>query len=112
MYATLIQSDTLYPYGRAKTDTRPGGVGLCKKPKDLSASDRQDREHGEGRDVYVTLLQSDTVQSFGREKAGTRTVGVGLCKKPKDLSGSERQECEHVDGQPSSRSCRSVLFTD
>ena len=80
--------------------------------KDLSAQEREDREHGEGRDVYVTLLQSDTVQSFGREKAGTRTVGVGLCKKPKDLSGSERQECEHVDGQPSSRSCRSVLFTD
>ena len=37
------------------------GVDLCKKPKDLSASERQDRGHGKGVGVYVTLLQSHTL---------------------------------------------------
>ncbi len=38
-----------------KADTRPG-VGLRKKPKDLSASGREDRDIGEGKDVYTTLM--------------------------------------------------------
>ena len=53
MYDTLLQSDTLNPHGRSKADTRPGGVGLCKKPKDLIVSEREECEPGEGRDVYV-----------------------------------------------------------
>ena len=73
-----------------KEDTSPGGVGLHKKPKDLSGSESEERENGEGRDVYTTLLKSDTVQSYGRARAGTRPGGVGLRKKPKDMSGSER----------------------
>ena len=60
MYATLLQSDTLKPQGRAKAGTRPVGVELRKKPKDLSASEREERGHGEGVCVYATLLQSDT----------------------------------------------------
>ena len=66
-------------------------LGLRKKPKDLSASESEDRGHGEGRDVYdtvmegkdvcTTLLQSDTIQSYGRPKVDTRPVGVGLLKK-------------------------------
>ena len=48
MYATLLQSDTVQPYGRAKEGTRPVGVELRKKPKDLSASEREERGHGEG----------------------------------------------------------------
>ena len=39
------------------------GDGLRKKPKDLSASEREDREHGEGVGVHGTLLQSDTVRT-------------------------------------------------
>lgn len=62
VYATLIQSDTVQSYGRAKTDTSPGRVHLCKNKKDLSASEIEDRSHGEGGGVYATLLQSDTVQ--------------------------------------------------
>ena len=31
------------------------GVGVRKKPKDLSASEREEREYGEGGDVYATL---------------------------------------------------------
>ena len=54
VYATLLQSDTLNPYGRAKTGTSPVGVELRKKPKDLSVSEREDREYGEGKDVYDT----------------------------------------------------------
>ena len=65
------------------------GVGLYKKPKVLSASEREERGHGKGGGVYDTLLMPDTVQSYGRAKAGTRSVGVELCKKPKDLSASE-----------------------
>ena len=48
MYAGLSQSDTVQTYGRSKVGTRSGGVGLCKKPKDLSAREREDRGHGEG----------------------------------------------------------------
>ena len=87
----LCYSQTLQPYGRTKVDTRPGGVGLHKKTKDLSASEREDREYGEGRDVYDTLIQSDTVQSYGREKSDTSLVGVESRKKSKDLSGSETE---------------------
>ena len=51
MYPTLLQSDTLQSYGLSKAVTIPGGVGLRKKTKDLSASEREDRDHGEGGDV-------------------------------------------------------------
>ena len=33
VYATLLQTDTVQPYGRAKAGTRPVGVGLRKKNK-------------------------------------------------------------------------------
>ena len=48
MYATLLQSDTVQSYGRAKAVTRPVGVGLRKKPKDLTASKKEERGYGEG----------------------------------------------------------------
>ena len=41
MYTTLLQSDTVQSYGRVKAVTRPVGVALCKKSKDLSASERR-----------------------------------------------------------------------
>ncbi len=40
-----------------KGGTRPVGVGVRKKPKDLSGSDREECGHGEGVGVYTTLLQ-------------------------------------------------------
>jgi hypothetical protein len=120
VYVTLLQSDTVQSYGHAKTDTRPVGAGLYKKPKDLIASESEECGHGKGVGVYDTLLQSDTVQSYGRgkqirdlwdtllqsdtvqsydrENTDTRTVGVGLQKKPKDLITSEREECGHGEG--------------
>ena len=64
MYTNLLQSDTVQPYGCAKAGTSPVGVGLRKKPKDLSESEKEEREYGEGKDVYATLLQSDTVQPY------------------------------------------------
>ena len=61
-----------------------GGVGLRKKPKDLSASESEECGHWEGRDVYAnltsSLLRSDTVQAYGRAKGGTRPAGVELRK--------------------------------
>jgi hypothetical protein len=92
---------TVQSYGRAKAGTRPVGVGLRKKPRDLSAlsaSDIEEHGHGEGVGVYATLLQSGTIQSYGRAKAGTRPVGVRLRKKPKDLIASEREERGHGEG--------------
>ena len=59
MYPTLIQSDTVQPYGLVKTDTRRGGVGLSKKPKDLSESGRVECGNGEGvsiEDVRESVL--------------------------------------------------------
>ena len=51
---------------------------MFKKPKDLSASEGEERGHGEGGGVYATLLQSDTVQPYGRTKAGTILDTQGL----------------------------------
>ena len=51
-----------------------------QKPRNLSAHESEECEHGEGVGVYATLLQSDTVQPYGRAKAGTRPVGVELRK--------------------------------
>ncbi len=48
VYATLLQSDTGQPYGRAKAGTRPVGVERHKKTKDLSASERVECGYGEG----------------------------------------------------------------
>ena len=45
---TLIQSDTVHPYGHVKGGTSPGGVGLRGKKKDLSEGEREKREFGEG----------------------------------------------------------------
>ena len=78
MYDTLLQSDTVQPCGRVKEDTRPGGVGLRIKTKDLSAHESEECEHGKGGGVYATLLQSDTVHPYGRAKEDTRPVGVDL----------------------------------
>ncbi len=87
----VMQSDTVQSYGPTEVDTRPVGVDLRKKPKDLSTSDREDRGHGKGVGVYATLLQSNTVQSYGRGKADTSPVGFELRKKPKVLSSSEER---------------------
>ena len=62
MYATLQQSDTLKPYGRAKAVTSPEGVGFRTKPKYLSASEREERENGEGGGVYATLMCGSQIQ--------------------------------------------------
>ena len=74
------------------------GVELRKKPKDLSASESEERGLEEGVGVYASLLQSDAAQPYGRAKAGTRPVGVELRKKPKDLSASERKERGYGEG--------------
>ena len=37
----------------SKSNTRTEGVGLRKKPKDLSAHESEQRGHGEGGGVYV-----------------------------------------------------------
>ena len=67
VYGTLIQSDTVHPYGHTKADTRPVVVDLRKKPKDLSASEREECGHGEGvstEDVREsTLCTHDVVCS-------------------------------------------------
>ena len=55
VYSTLLQSDTVQSYGRSKTGTRPVGLGLRKKPKDLITSDREERGDGKGVGVYDTL---------------------------------------------------------
>ncbi len=41
---TLLQSGTVHPYGRVKTDTSPGGWV------------EEERDHGEGRELFVCLL--------------------------------------------------------
>ena len=56
MYTTLLQSDTLYPHGRAKEVTRTVGVELRKKPKDLSGSESEESGYGEGGGVHTTVL--------------------------------------------------------
>ena len=56
MYDTLLQSDTVQPYGRTKVGPRPVGVEIHKKPKDLSVSESEECGHGEGGGVYVTLI--------------------------------------------------------
>ena len=56
-YATRLQNNTPYSYGRAEADCQPGlvpaadtrpGVGTRKKPKDLRACESEDGGHGEG----------------------------------------------------------------
>ncbi len=59
VHATLMQSDTVQPYGRAKADTRPVWVDLRKKSKDAIPSEREERGHEEGVGVHATLLKSD-----------------------------------------------------
>ena len=54
---------------------------MRKKPKDLSASEREEREHVEGVGVY---------ESRGCAKEGTRPVGDGL-RKTKGLSSVEKR---------------------
>ena len=88
------------------------GVELRKKTKDLSASEREERGHGEGGGVYATLLQSDTVQPYGRAKEGTRPVGVEVRKKPKDLSASEREERGYGEGVGTEDVRESALWYD
>jgi len=51
VFATLLQSDTVQSYGRTKTVTRTVGVELRKEPKDLSASDIEERDMGRVRCV-------------------------------------------------------------
>ena len=83
---------------------------MCKKQKDLSTSEREDRGDGKGVGVYTTLLQSDTVQSYGHGKSVTRPVGVDLRKKPKDLSAIESEERVDWEGFVFGRMCISSLF--
>ncbi len=67
VYVTLLQSDTVQSYGLVKAGTSPVGVGLRKKPKDLIASDVEERGHWKGVGVHVTLFQSDTVVIWSRQ---------------------------------------------
>ena len=69
VYPTLIQADTVHPYGRGNEGTSPVGVELRQKPKDLSASEREERGYGEGvstedvrsrHDGIPTDTQTDT----------------------------------------------------
>ncbi len=55
------------------------GLVCAKKPKDLIASEREERGDVKGVGVYVTLLKSDTVQTFGHRKTDKRSVGKGDC---------------------------------
>ena len=55
VYVTLIQSDTVQPYGHGEGGTSPRRVGLSKKTKDLSTSEREECGHGKGVGVYPTL---------------------------------------------------------
>jgi hypothetical protein len=50
VYGILLQSDTLAIWS-LKNSHNPWGVGLSKNPKDLSGSEREEREYGEGGDV-------------------------------------------------------------
>jgi hypothetical protein len=63
-YSQIHYRDMVTPKGV----TRPVGVEVHKKPKDLSASDIEERGYGKGVGVHATLLQSDTVQQYGRAK--------------------------------------------
>ncbi len=58
MYDTLIQSDTLYTYGRVSEGTRTVGVGFRKKQKDLSASEREECGYGRvwGSTLYTWYI--------------------------------------------------------
>ena len=69
-----FQSDAVQPYGRAKAGTRTGGVGLRKKPKDLSVSEREERGHGRAWVCMLLCCCSDI--------AGIRTVVFGLHVTP------------------------------
>jgi hypothetical protein len=62
VHATLLQSDTVHPYGRAKAGTRPLGVELRKKPKDLSAHDMRVKSVGMGRVLVCMLLCCSQIQ--------------------------------------------------
>ena len=56
-HRTLLQTYTLQSYGRVGAGTRPA-VGLRKKPKDLRASESEERGHGwcQGDGVCVYAL--------------------------------------------------------
>ena len=69
MYDTLMESDAVEPSGRTEGDTRSGRT--CKKPKDLSPCESEDRGYGEGGGVYDTLMESDVVQPSGRAEGDT-----------------------------------------
>ena len=74
MYATLLQSDTVQSYGHSKTDTRPVGVGLRKKPMDLSASEREKIGHGEVG-MCILLCFSQIQYSHMVTQKQTRDLG-------------------------------------
>jgi hypothetical protein len=58
MYMLLFYSQIHYRDMVAqKSVTSPVGVGLRKKPKDLSASEREECGHGKGVGVHVTMLR-------------------------------------------------------
>ena len=79
VHVTLLQSDTVQSYGLVKTGTSPVGVGLRKKPKDLIASDVEERGHWKGVGLHVTLFQSDILQAM---VAQNQTRGLwGLAQK-------------------------------
>ena len=68
MYPTLLQSDTVQSYGHSKAGTRPVGVELRKKPKDLSVSEREDRGHGEGGGVFYLFPSYTPLCLFIRKR--------------------------------------------
>ena len=66
----------------------------AKKNKDLSVSEREEREDGETGDVYPTQIQYSHMVASNQ----SQTLGVELRQKPKDLSTSESEECGHGEG--------------
>ena len=58
-YLYTVRYSTDIWFRRRRDETCGGWV--VKKPKDLSSSEGEECEHGEGVGVYATLTQSDTL---------------------------------------------------
>jgi hypothetical protein len=112
VYVTLLQSDTVQTYGRTKAGTRPVGVGLRKRPKDLIASERGVWSWGGcGCVCYSSSVRYST--DIWSHKSRYKTCGgwTWLCKKPKDLIVSEREERGRGQGVSTENVNESALST-
>ncbi len=64
-----------------------------QKPRNLSTHEREEREHGEGRDVYATVLQSDIQYSHMVATKNRHEVWGGWEEKK-----TKGPECTWEDG--------------